>query len=405
MAGSCALPGPVPQGHPGQGVWETLTQRAQRGSKGSGRIQAFAPLSLPDTHGQPKPQEEQDGAAGGCGTVLWHGVSSRSRPYQSDPSFDPEFIKTKSTAAGGLCSWCLNIVRFYEVFCEVEPKRLALEEANAELAEAQEKLSRIKSKIAVSVSSPTPAAPGPGASRCLPWLAPAATPSATSHSAVGQGQEPKMSEKGSYNSRQQEPRCKSCVVTTGAAAKLLGVCGALSWPGSSLRLRWGRGGWGWGGWSLSVCCLLKELNANLAALTAEFEKATAEKIKCQQEADATTRVITLANRYRANAGPEALGSSAAPRHCLVTMTQGSWKHQRPPPYPPQIKKILRMNWARNLGVENAALEPCTRGEGSPSRGGLIPRAIGDGHPGASRPSCPHPAQHQEWWHRSSRHLF
>ncbi|NXU59271.1 DYH17 protein, partial [Turnix velox] len=69
-------------------------------------------------------------------------------PYQNDPSFDPEFIKTKSTAAGGLCSWCLNIVRFYEVFCEVEPKRLALEEANAELAEAQEKLSRIKSKIA-----------------------------------------------------------------------------------------------------------------------------------------------------------------------------------------------------------------------------------------------------------------
>ncbi|NXA28829.1 DYH17 protein, partial [Ibidorhyncha struthersii] len=69
-------------------------------------------------------------------------------PYQSDPSFDPEFIKSKSTAAGGLCSWCLNIVRFYKVFCEVEPKRLALEEANAELAEAQEKLSRIKNKIA-----------------------------------------------------------------------------------------------------------------------------------------------------------------------------------------------------------------------------------------------------------------
>ncbi|NXE83161.1 DYH17 protein, partial [Cochlearius cochlearius] len=70
------------------------------------------------------------------------------QPYQSDPSFDPEFIMSKSTAAAGLCSWCLNIVRFYEVFCEVEPKRRALEEANAELAEAQEKLSRIKNKIA-----------------------------------------------------------------------------------------------------------------------------------------------------------------------------------------------------------------------------------------------------------------
>lgn len=32
-------------------------------------------------------------------------------------------------------------------------------------------------------------------------------------------------------------------------------------------------------------------------MTAEFEKATAEKIKCQQEADATNRVISLANRY------------------------------------------------------------------------------------------------------------
>ncbi|NWI70492.1 DYH17 protein, partial [Todus mexicanus] len=70
------------------------------------------------------------------------------QPYQSDPSFDPEFIMSKSTAAAGLCSWCLNIVRFYEVYCEVEPKRLALEEANAELAEAQEKLTRIKDKIA-----------------------------------------------------------------------------------------------------------------------------------------------------------------------------------------------------------------------------------------------------------------
>ncbi|OXB61088.1 hypothetical protein ASZ78_013651 [Callipepla squamata] len=70
------------------------------------------------------------------------------RRYQSDPSFDPEFIMSKSTAAAGLCSWCLNIVRFYNVYCEVEPKRRALEEANAELAEAQDKLSRIKKKIA-----------------------------------------------------------------------------------------------------------------------------------------------------------------------------------------------------------------------------------------------------------------
>ncbi|KAM6403695.1 dynein axonemal heavy chain 17 [Rhynochetos jubatus] len=109
------------------------------------------------------------------------------RPYRSDPGFDPESIVSQSTAAAGLCSWCLNIVRFHEVFCEVEPRRQALEAANAKLAEAQERLTRVKTKVA-------------------------------------------------------------------------------------------------------------DLNANLAALTAAFERATAEKIQCQQEANATTRVIELANR-------------------------------------------------------------------------------------------------------------
>ncbi|XP_057895061.1 dynein axonemal heavy chain 17 [Melospiza georgiana] len=108
-------------------------------------------------------------------------------PYRNDPSFNPEFIKSKSTAAAGLCSWCLNMVRFYEVHCIVKPKRQAVADADAELAEAQARLSKIKSKIVA-------------------------------------------------------------------------------------------------------------LNQNLATLTAQFEKATAEKIKCQQEADETSKVINLANR-------------------------------------------------------------------------------------------------------------
>ncbi|NXP60283.1 DYH17 protein, partial [Chloropsis cyanopogon] len=69
-------------------------------------------------------------------------------PYRNDPSFNPEFIKSKSTAAAGLCSWCLNMVRFYEVHCTVKPKRQAVADADAELAEAQARLSRIKNKIA-----------------------------------------------------------------------------------------------------------------------------------------------------------------------------------------------------------------------------------------------------------------
>ncbi|NXU08492.1 DYH17 protein, partial [Pardalotus punctatus] len=65
-------------------------------------------------------------AASSCSAMPQHGVYSCSRPYRSDPRFNPEFIKTKSTAAAGLCSWCLNMVRFYEVYCIVKPKRQAV---------------------------------------------------------------------------------------------------------------------------------------------------------------------------------------------------------------------------------------------------------------------------------------
>lgn len=69
---------------------------------------------------------------------------------QQDPEFHPDLVASKSYAAAGLCSWVLNIVKFYEVYCEVEPKRQALSKANAELAAAQEKLNAIKTKIIVS---------------------------------------------------------------------------------------------------------------------------------------------------------------------------------------------------------------------------------------------------------------
>ncbi|XP_024861684.2 dynein heavy chain 9, axonemal isoform X1 [Kryptolebias marmoratus] len=109
------------------------------------------------------------------------------RPYLQDPEFQPDLVASKSFAAAGLCSWVLNIVKYYEVYCEVEPKRQALSKANAELAAAQDKLYAIKSKI-------------------------------------------------------------------------------------------------------------NHLNENLAKLTAKFERATAAKLKCQQEAQSTARTISLANR-------------------------------------------------------------------------------------------------------------
>ncbi|KAL9897380.1 dynein heavy chain at 93AB [Glossina fuscipes fuscipes] len=69
-------------------------------------------------------------------------------PYLKDPEFEPEFVRTKSGAAAGLCAWVINIIKFYEVYCDVEPKRKALAAANAELAAAQEKLAGIKRKVA-----------------------------------------------------------------------------------------------------------------------------------------------------------------------------------------------------------------------------------------------------------------
>ena len=69
------------------------------------------------------------------------------QPYLADPEFDPEFIRNKSLAASGLCSWVINIMAYYEVYCDVEPKRIALTQANAELNAAREKLRGIKAKV------------------------------------------------------------------------------------------------------------------------------------------------------------------------------------------------------------------------------------------------------------------
>ncbi|CAK8694647.1 unnamed protein product [Clavelina lepadiformis] len=71
------------------------------------------------------------------------------RPFLENPEFDAEFIQGKSFAAAGLCAWTVNIVRFYEIFCDVEPKRQALAKATADLQAAQDKLAIIKNKIAV----------------------------------------------------------------------------------------------------------------------------------------------------------------------------------------------------------------------------------------------------------------
>lgn len=65
----------------------------------------------------------------------------------SVPNYSALFLLTAHPP--GLCSWVVNIIGFYNVYCDVEPKRRALEAANADLAAAEEKLSKITSKIKV----------------------------------------------------------------------------------------------------------------------------------------------------------------------------------------------------------------------------------------------------------------
>ena len=67
--------------------------------------------------------------------------------YLKDPEFNPNFVRSKSLAAAGLCSWVINIVKFHEVFCVVKPKRDALDAANKELQDATDALNEIREKI------------------------------------------------------------------------------------------------------------------------------------------------------------------------------------------------------------------------------------------------------------------
>lgn len=147
MAGSCPFTAPATS-CPGR---EASGTQSPAGFGDRGGMQALALLCHAATQGQPKRREEWDSSGSSSARL-----SSRSRPYRNDPSFNPEFIKSKSTAAAGLCSWCLNMVRFYEVHCTVKPKRQAVADADAELAEAQARLSKIKSKIVVSVCPYSP---------------------------------------------------------------------------------------------------------------------------------------------------------------------------------------------------------------------------------------------------------
>ncbi|XP_042314347.1 dynein axonemal heavy chain 11-like [Sceloporus undulatus] len=74
-------------------------------------------------------------------------VKAVKEDYLSDPEFKPEFVRTKSSAAAGLCAWVINIIKFHEVYCEVDLKRQCLAQANTDLIIAAEKLDSIRKKL------------------------------------------------------------------------------------------------------------------------------------------------------------------------------------------------------------------------------------------------------------------
>lgn len=57
-------------------------------------------------------------------------------------------MEQKSGAAKGICSWVLNIVKYWEVIQDVEPKRKALSEATEQLESATVKLEAVQKVVA-----------------------------------------------------------------------------------------------------------------------------------------------------------------------------------------------------------------------------------------------------------------
>ena len=70
------------------------------------------------------------------------------RPYLALEHFTPDGIRSKNSAAAGLCSWCINIVAYYDIVTTVEPKKQRLREANAELESANSRLSVVMEQVA-----------------------------------------------------------------------------------------------------------------------------------------------------------------------------------------------------------------------------------------------------------------
>lgn len=70
------------------------------------------------------------------------------RPFLQLEHFNPEVIEKRNSAAAGLCAWVINIVNYFDIVQLVEPKRMALREANKLLDAANEQLDGVRARVA-----------------------------------------------------------------------------------------------------------------------------------------------------------------------------------------------------------------------------------------------------------------
>lgn len=70
------------------------------------------------------------------------------RATLADETFTPEIVLKSHAAASGLCDWIINITLYYDVVVSVEPKKLAVAEAQATLAAANAKKAEVDALVA-----------------------------------------------------------------------------------------------------------------------------------------------------------------------------------------------------------------------------------------------------------------
>jgi dynein heavy chain len=69
------------------------------------------------------------------------------RQYLAMEFFNEATIMKKNSAAAGLCAWVINIVNYYDIWRDVEPKRMKLQKSNEMLAEANEQLAKVQTQV------------------------------------------------------------------------------------------------------------------------------------------------------------------------------------------------------------------------------------------------------------------